>query len=198
MPKKSDNPSSRCASAQAEAHLIERIGKGCSRSFEELYRRYSGPLYSYALQSLGSSQDAEESIQDTFVRVWDKASQYRMEKSHPFTWIMMILRGNCIDLLRKRNAKRRGHSVELQAYHEPSIDAEKTFASLHLAETTEQVTRALDTLPEADRQCLELAVFGQISQNKISRQLNLPLGTVKTRIRRSLSKIRHLLNSHDA
>ena len=115
MPKRSDNPSSRCASAQAEAHLIERIGKGCTRSFEELYRRYSGPLYSYALQSLNSTQDAEESIQDTFIRVWDKASQYRTEKAHPFTWIMMILRGNCIDILRKRNAKRRGQSVNFKA-----------------------------------------------------------------------------------
>ena len=198
MPKKSDNPSPRCASAQAEAHLIERIGKGCSRSFEELYRRYSGPLYSYAYQSLNSSQDAEESLQDTFVRVWDRASKYKVEKAHPFTWVMMILRGNCIDILRKRNAKRRAKSVELKAVHEPSIDAEQTFASLHLAETTEQVTRALDTLPEGDRQCLELAVFGQVSQSTISHQLKLPLGTVKTRIRRSLSKIRHLLQSHDA
>ena len=110
----------------------------------------------------------------------------------------MILRGNCIDIIRKKNAKRRARSVELKSIHEPTIDAEKTFASLHLAETTEQVNRALETLPEADRECLELAVFGQISQNKISHQLNLPLGTVKTRIRRSLSKIRHLLKSHDA
>lgn len=198
MPKKSANPSPRCASAHAEARLIERVGKGCDRSFEELYRRYSGPLYSYAYQSLNSSQDAEESLQDAFVRVWDKASQYEMERALPFTWVMMILRGICIDTLRKRNAKRRAKSVELRAVHEPSIASEQTFASLHLAETTEQVTRALATLQKSDRLCLELAVFGQISQDKISRQLNIPLGTVKTRIRRSLSKIRHLLKSHDA
>lgn len=198
MPNQSANPSPRCASVQAEARLIERIGKGCTQSFEELYRRYSGPLYSYAYQSLSSRQDAEESLQDTFVRIWEIASQYQEKRAHPFTWAMIILRGTCVDLLRKRNAKRRAKSVELRAVDEPTIDPEQTFASLHLAETTEQVSRALATLPEADRRCLELAVFGQISQQKISYQLNLPLGTVKTRIRRSLSKIRNLLKSHDA
>lgn len=198
MPKKSANPSPGCASVQAEAHLIERIGIGCTHSFEDLYRRYSGPLYSYAFQTLNSRQDAEESLQDAFVRIWETAPRYNAGKSHPYTWAMIILRGTCINILRKRNAKRRAKSVELRSVHEPTVHPDQTFASLHLSETTKQVNRALETLPEADRRCLELAVFGQISQQKISSQLNLPLGTVKTRIRRSLGKIRNLLKSHDA
>jgi len=109
----------------------------------------------------------------------------------------MLIRGGCLDRLRQRKAKKRGRSVEFTALHEPSIDAEKTLSSLHFAETTKQVTRALSTLPECDRRCLELAVFGQLSQERIASKLNTPLGTVKTRVRRSLQKIRILLQGHD-
>ncbi len=182
----------------SEVRLLERIGRGNSQAFEELYQLYAGPLFSYARKSLATREDAEESLQDTFVKIWDRAHTYDEKLAAPFTWTMMILRGICMDKHRRLNAKRRGKSVELTAAPEPRVSAERTLESLHFAETAAQVSRALESLSQCDRECLELAVFGQISQEKIANQLNAPLGTVKTRIRRSLQKIRTLLKSHDA
>jgi len=180
----------------AEVRLIERVGRGNSYAFKELYQLYATPLFSYACQSLESREDAEEVLQDTFTRIWEKSHTYDSTRAKPFTWAVMILRGLCMDRLRRNGAKRRAKSVALSVAPEPFTNS--SLDRLHFAETASQVTEALAQLPEGDRQCLELAVFGELSQRTIARQLNAPLGTVKTRIRRSLQTIRQLLQTHDA
>ena len=92
--------------------LLRRIGEGQRAALQELYHLYSKPLYSYALKILGNQQDAEEVVQDAFVRYWKKAAKYDRSRSKPFAWAVMILRGICFDRLRQR--KKLSHPPTLQ------------------------------------------------------------------------------------
>ncbi len=180
----------------SESALMVRIGAGDKTALQELYHLYSKPLYSYAFKVLGCAQDAEEVVQDAFVRYWKKAASFDRSRSKPYTWAVMILRGICFDRLRQRN----------KLSHPPTIpDSEeslrrlpdRSIESLAFRETAQQVRSAISLLEPEERSCVELAVFGELSHSGIAEKLGRPLGTVKSQVRRGMNKLRHLLRAEE-
>jgi RNA polymerase sigma-70 factor (ECF subfamily) len=180
-----------------EAALLRRVGAGDRKALQELYHLYSKPLYSYALKVLGNEQDAEEVVQDAFVRYWKKAAKYDPARSKPFAWAVLILRGICFDRLRQR--KKLSHPPTLpdsERFLEKLPD--RSIESLAFRETAQFVRTAISRLAPEERSCIELAVFGEFSHSGIAEKLGRPLGTVKSQVRRGMGKLRHLLRPEDS
>ena len=181
----------RCFFLNAWRKVIAALSK-------KLYQVYSNPLYSYAFKMLGDQGESEEVLQDTFVRLWKKAAKFRPDASKPFTWTIMILRGLCLDRLRKRNVRSRVSVVEVSIIENMPVAGNKGIERLHFSELTRKVRKALHALNEEERRCVDLAIFGDATHPEIAEKLGQPLGTVKSRIRRGLIKLReHLKDIHD-
>lgn len=176
--------------ATEESSLITRIAAGDRDALRELYLRYSGPLYALALRMTGDPRDAEERLQDTFVKIWHNAPAYDASLSRPFTWAVTIARRTCIDALRRRD---RVPLVEL----DDAVTAEAASAAGNPREDTtrdddaSRVRAALGALPSDQRTAVDLAIFGALPQTEIARRMQQPLGTVKSWIRRGLQELRN-------
>jgi RNA polymerase sigma-70 factor (ECF subfamily) len=178
-----------------EARLFQRMAQGDHSALDELYAMYANPLFSYAYKMLGDQEESEEVLQDTFVRLWKKAGKFQPDISKPFTWSVMILRGLCIDRLRKRGTRARASLVGISftVVEDHVAQGNRGIERLYFSELTRKVRKALQQLNEDERHCLELVIFGEATHPEISDQLGQPLGTVKSRIRRGLIKLRELL-----
>ncbi len=177
--------------AADEACAIARMATGDATALRELYSVMATPIFSYALKSLGNREEAEEVLQDTFVRMWEKAATYDPSRSRPFTWAVLIARGLCWDRLRKSDRRPPSTSTTTSANGmrqeravEPNIEAR---------EELRRICDALQQLPQADRQAVEMAVFLQYTGQEIAQHTAEPLGTVKSRIRRGLLRLRHII-----
>ena len=176
-----------------EVRLFRRMANGDTAALTELYGLYANPLYSYAFKMLTDQEEAEEVLQDTFVRLWKKAAKFRPEASKPFTFSVMIVRGLCMDRLRKRNTRSKISIVGMTGVEDLAAPGNRGIERLYFSELTRKVRKAMQHLNEEERRCLELAIFGDATHPEISEQLGQPLGTVKSRIRRGLIKLRELL-----
>lgn len=179
-----------------ERALLQRIALKDTLALNELYRTYAGPLYSYALKMLSDREDAEEVLQDAFVRIWKKAKLYQSDRSKPFTWSVMIVRGLALDRLRRRHKKSALKSVPLDSVEEPHTEEQECLRHLFFSESSRLVEQALQTLPPAERSCLEMVIFSQTTHREIAQDTQQPLGTIKARIRRGLIKLRLALETH--
>jgi RNA polymerase sigma-70 factor (ECF subfamily) len=180
--------------------LIRLIMHARTEALSALYDRYGRLVFSLALNSVGDRATAEEITQDVFLRVWQRAGQYRSERGKVSTWLTGITRHRAIDQLRRDRAR---PAQPGQAWAEASTEAEDASGtgpeqSVVLAMEREQVHRALATLPEDQKQVLALAYFQGLSQSQIAAALELPLGTVKTRIRLAMQKLRQALGKDQA
>lgn len=174
------------ADPMTDGDLIARVGEGDSGAFEVLYRRYSRPVFALALRRLGDRGRAEDAVQETFASVWRSAGSYRQERGPGAPWLYAVARNAIVD-------RRRAFGDPVA---EPVDEASKDPGPLERAEsswTAWRVHRALAELPEHERQLIELAYWGGLSQSEIAEFLNVPLGTVKTRTRSALSRLADLL-----
>jgi RNA polymerase sigma-70 factor (ECF subfamily) len=173
--------------------LIARVAEGDRRAFELLYDRYSATVYGVVLRILGDRELAEDAVQEIFVRVWKRAASF--DRSRAFApWLFGIAHNYCIDELRRRRV--RPQPVYEDDEHPVLSDIPDEADVGEAAVLTDQrriVRAALDQLPEEQRQALILAYFGGLTQQEIATRLNNPLGTVKTRMRLGLQKLRSLL-----
>ncbi|HVU23270.1 MAG TPA: sigma-70 family RNA polymerase sigma factor [Opitutus sp.] len=179
----------------AEAFLLARIGAGDREAFRELYARYSIPLFSFAVRLVGDRGAAEELLQDAFVKIWRHAGDYDARKSRAFTWAVTILRRTCIDHLRARRSAPALSPLSPETAN--TIDfttAETARRSAEARETSQQVQRALAAAAPSQRRALELALFSELTHAEIARQLEQPIGTVKSWIRRGLLDLRATLS----
>lgn len=174
--------------------ILQKVGAGDERAFSQLYDRFSGPLFGLIRQMLDDERDAEDVLQDGFVYIWEKASSFDAAKSKAFTWAVMIFRNKAIDRLRSRGRRSRLHEaaaseMPLMMYSSgPGADdaaADKDRASL--------VRKALLALPAEQRRLVEFAFFKGETHQAIAETLGVPLGTVKTNIRRGLLRLRDIL-----
>lgn len=182
-----------------DQRLLQRLARRDSDAVAEIYARYSPVVFSYALRTVGNRQDAEEILQDTFVRLWEKAPEYRPELGRPFTWVFMMTRGLCLDRLRHT-----GRRLRRQQAAAPDLTAAADLLPAHAWPTIfsqdelRHVAASLQHLPVLDRRAVEMAVFLECTGAEIADQTREPLGTVKTRVRRGLARLRHLLkHTHD-
>jgi RNA polymerase sigma-70 factor (ECF subfamily) len=145
---------------------------------------------------MGDRPEAEEAVQDTFVRIWRRASSYNSAEGRPFVWAYSILRGICVDGLRRNGRQKRGGGLALETLSGREIGELWNSELIH-REVTEQIIKGMDELSEADRRCLELYIFHEFTHKEIATEIRSPLGTIKTRVRRSLLRLRELIK-HNA
>jgi RNA polymerase sigma-70 factor (ECF subfamily) len=176
--------------AAEEAWLIARIGAGDREAFRELYARYSGPLHALTLRMAGESRDAEELLQDVFLKIWRSAPAYDAGRARPFTWAVMIARRTCIDALRRRGGARRDVPVDAAGARADEAAVTPADATM-VGDDVARIRAALGAFPAEQRAALDLALFGGLAQAEIADRLQQPLGTVKSWIRRGLQELRN-------
>lgn len=172
--------------------LLERTGSGDEAAFAELYRRLAPRLYGYLRRMLWAEGDRQDVLQEVFLQIWHRATDYRREKSAAFTWAVLITRGRAIDRMRKLQRIER-LSDRLEHESPPEISVPEPSEDASYAEQKELIRSALDSIEPENRQPIELAFFKGCTQQEIAEQLQQPLGTIKARIRRGLLKLRKQL-----
>lgn len=180
-----------------DEELMAMIGEGRAEALESLYDRYAGPSYSLALRILGDRGAAEEVVQDTFVAAWRRSETYNPESGRVYSWLLGITRNRAIDELRRRSGPTRGGGVQSLLPGEASGLLRDPDASVSEAAWVSEVRSfiggALEKLPKDQREVLEMAYLGGLTQREIAERTGTPLGTVKTRTRLALKKLRKIL-----
>ncbi|HXY86208.1 MAG TPA: sigma-70 family RNA polymerase sigma factor [Gaiellaceae bacterium] len=172
--------------APTDGELIQRVGHGDAGAFELLYRRYARPVFGLALRRLGERMRAEDAVQETFAAVWRSAKTYKPERGPGAPWLYAVARNAIVDRARNRTDAP-GEMPEMASTElGPDERAEASFVSW-------RVHRALEDLPRTERDVLELAYYGGLSQSEVASFLDIPLGTVKTRTRSGLGRLAGLL-----
>jgi RNA polymerase sigma factor (sigma-70 family) len=178
-------------SEQLRAWLHGAAGRDAA-AFRKLYDATSARLYGFALRMLGKRELAEEALQDGFVAIWHHAGSYRSELAAPMTWMTTIVRNKAIDVLH-----RSGGEVELDAdpFDRKVMEALRDpgatpIDTLLLSREAKALAYCMAALEGLHRQVLGLAFFHDLSHSEVAQQMALPIGTVKTWIRRSLDKLR--------
>ncbi len=169
--------------------LMESIQAGQNEALEELHARYAALLKALIMKALHNDSDAEDMLQEVFIEIWNRAASYDPQLGRPLSWISTLARRRSIDRLRKRDAYCR---VEARFAEEMKICGEgwtHVHEELSHAERHEHLTRALATLPEAQRVVLQLAYREQMTQREIAKHTGIPLGTIKTRLELGLRKM---------
>lgn len=174
--------------------LMRLILRRQESALSELYDRYGRLVYSIGLNALGETQSAEEVTQDVFLRVWERAETYQADQGKVAAWLARIARNRAVDLIRRRSVRPESNSVaweegpgnEMASNHNVEQAAE-------LNEQQQHVRKAIAQLPPEQKQVLALAYFQGLSHQEIADRLNQPLGTVKTRVRLAMQKLRSLL-----
>jgi RNA polymerase sigma-70 factor (ECF subfamily) len=183
--------------APEDEALLARVAAGDSRALETLYDRYSRVVYGTALRILGAVEPAEEVVQETFWRVWRRSSTFQPGRGHVSAWILGIAHNLAIDELRRQRAR---PSPVYDSEDRPVLrdleDRRMDVAGVALeAEQRRLIIAALEQIPIEQREAIELAYFSGLSQSEIAERLQNPLGTIKTRIRLGLQKLRDILIS---
>jgi RNA polymerase sigma-70 factor (ECF subfamily) len=174
--------------------LVRLVVEQDVRALEALYGRYSRPVFSLALKILGDREVVEEVVQEVFLRLWTRASGFDPQRGKLLSWLLTITHHRAIDELRRRRGQPEveGLQEQLAAVEEPRADPSESYAHV---EERDAVQQALARLPEAQRKPIELAYYGGLTQVEIALALNEPLGTIKTRMRLGMQKLRSLLGS---
>ncbi|QIM19604.1 sigma-70 family RNA polymerase sigma factor [Leucobacter coleopterorum] len=161
---------------------------GDRTAFAALYDMMSGRVFGLILRVLVDRSQSEEVLQEVFLEVWQSAASFDQDRGHARSWILTIAHRRAVDRVRSATSRaRREEQVGLQNLHSPVASVED---HVQLLIDGSRATRALDTLPEAQRQTIVLAYFGGYSQREISALVGAPLGTIKTRMRDGLSRLR--------
>lgn len=177
-----------------DQQLLERIAAKDKDALNALYNRYMTPVYSLSLHMLKQPPLAEEVTQDVFLNIWLKASSFDASRGNPRSWIMSVTHHRVVDVIRSRRRTTtvtdpEGYdTLERLPSSEPPVEAQVA-QSLD----RERIMRALATLPDNQREVIELAYFEGYSQSEMAERLSQPLGTVKTRVRLAMQKLRTVL-----
>lgn len=178
-----------------DTDLLARIVQNDADALDLLYERYSRVVYSLALRMLRSAELAEDVVQETFWRVWRRSATFEGRRGSVASWIFGIAHNLSVDELRRQRAR---PSLVRDTPDDPIlstiVDAGAEVGDLALQnERRRQIRAALAQIPADQRQAIELAYFGGLSQSEIAERLQSPIGTVKTRIRNGLRRLREVL-----
>lgn len=185
-----ERPTDAAEQRAADARLLGRIRARDERAIEELYARYSGPLYSLAYQVTGAERFAQEVVQDVFMAVWRDAGRFDPARGALGPWLYSLARHKAIDLVRREQTHRkRAADVDLEL----EVAADDVDRDAWQNVRREKVVEAIAVLPDAQRVALELAFFAGLTHVEVADRLGIPLGTAKTRIRTALLRLRDVL-----
>jgi RNA polymerase sigma-70 factor (ECF subfamily) len=180
----------------ADEDLMPLVEVGDAEAFATLYDRHGRMAYSLAYRMMGEKQQAEDVVQEAFIKVWRSAGGYRVGRGSVRTWILSIVHNSGIDQIRSH--ARRGRMQDKVEASAPTTEPSEAFAETWRNTQQEQVREALNTLPQEQLKILELAYFSGYTRVEIAERLELPLGTVKGRMRLGLQKIRGFFQARGA
>jgi RNA polymerase sigma-70 factor (ECF subfamily) len=172
--------------APSDGDLIRRVARHDASAFETLYQRFARPVFGLALRRLGDRMRAEDAVQETFAAVWRSARTYKPERGAGAPWLYAVARNAIVDRARNRS------EPPAEAPDAPAVEAGPD-EHAEAAYVSWRVHRALEELPRNERDVIELAYYGGMSQSEVADFLNVPLGTVKTRTRSGLGRLADLL-----
>jgi len=174
------------------ARLVEGIRRGDEKSLAAFYDATSRWVYGLALKIVGEAAAAEEVVLDVFLQVWRRAASYQRERGSPESWLLAIARSRAVDRLRSGAAIRR-REEPLEAPFDRASGGPDPRRVTAEEERRERVARALASLPSEQKRAIELAFFQGLTHREVAAALAEPLGTVKTRIRLGMMKLRETL-----
>jgi RNA polymerase sigma-70 factor (ECF subfamily) len=170
--------------------LLLRVAERDRAAFELLYQRYVRSVFGLALRRLRDRQRAEDAVQETFTAVWRSARSYRPERGPAAPWLYAIARNAIVNRMRARHEPPADVPDLATSEPGPSDRAESSFVAW-------RVHRALEELPDKEREVVELAYWSGLSQSEVAEFLHIPLGTVKTRTRSALSRLAGVLEGEE-
>ena len=173
-------------------HLLDRIAAHDEAALKTLYEQTSSKLFGLALRVLGHRDWAEDVLQEAFITIWRVAGDYRASLSPPMAWMGLIVRSRALDLLRRRSADRAHltHELDDDIAHSIEGDSPNPMDTTQASEQAFALHQCLGRLENKQREVVSLAYLRDLSHGELAEQLKLPLGTVKTWIRRGLDQLR--------
>jgi RNA polymerase sigma-70 factor (ECF subfamily) len=180
---------------QNDRELLARIAQRDTAAFAQLYDQFSRILFSIAHQILRDPAQAEDVLQEVFLQVWNRASDFDPELGKPLTWVVTLTRNRAIDRLRAAKRTDRLLEAATEEAQARSDDAPDSATALMQLEAATRIRNALAQLPKQQRQAIELAFFRGLTQTEIASALKEPLGTIKARIRRGMLQLRQFLTN---
>ncbi len=187
---------------ESDRGLLDRVARGEEAALERLYDTYAPALYALAYRIAGERSDAEEIVLDSFAQAWRDARRFRAERGSVIAWLTTICRSRALDLVRARG--RRARLVSSAAAADPDAAPAMGGGSresggegeVERLERAKVVTEALRGLSSPQREAIELAYYAGLSHSEIAERLGEPLGTVKTRVRLAMEKLREVLRPY--
>jgi RNA polymerase sigma-70 factor (ECF subfamily) len=171
----------------SDAALVVAIGRWREDALAEVYRRHAGAAYALARRLLNDNQLAEEVLQEVFLRLWNTPERFDPERGSLRAYLLAQTHGRAVDLLRSETARRRREEREAREAPAFGDDIERQVVDLTVSEKVKEVVAAL---PTDERQAIELAYFGGHTYRQVAVMLEAPEGTVKSRIRSGLRRLR--------
>jgi RNA polymerase sigma-70 factor (ECF subfamily) len=186
--------------AAADAALIKRMALGDESAVGPLYDRYGQVLYALAYRIVALQADAEEVVAEAFAQAWREAGKFEAGRGSVGAWLATIARSRALDLVRARSRRIRITDTAAQSEPDGSLGMSRSqpdpATQAETAERRRQVAAALGTLADPQRQAIELAYFEGLSHSEIAERLQEPLGTIKTRVRLGMQKLRDVLRPY--
>jgi len=173
---------------EPDYRLMRRVALGEEDAVVELYSRYSSLVFKLSLQFLSNNAEAEDAVQEIFVRLWKTADRFDPRKAKLVTWVMLITRRHLIDRIRRKSVRPKQQEL-LDQHKESATDAQPS-ANMFKHERNALLWQALQELPELQRTVIERAYFQGFTLREVSRQIDAPLGTVKSALSRGLLRLR--------
>jgi len=171
----------------SDTALVVAVGRWHEDALAELFRRHAGAVFGLARRVLGDAGRAEEVVQEVFVRLWNQPERFDPERGSLRSFLLAQTHGRAVDVLRSDSARKEREENDARRAAEAGYDVEREVWDLAVAET---VRKALHSLPEDERRAIELAYFGGCTYREVAVALGAPEGTVKSRIRSGLKRLR--------
>ncbi len=182
------------ASVQEDMILLQRIAQKDSASFQAFYRKYGGLIFTAISNVLNDHHDSEDVMQEVLVQIWNKAHLYEPRKGKPLTWITTMARNRAIDRIRAKQRRSRLNDDFEQESRSGQLEFEESSADLFDAKERSHVLRhAVSRLTPDQQEAIVLTYFSGLTQAEVAEKLNEPLGTVKARIRRGVTRLESLV-----
>jgi len=174
------------------AHLLERCAKQDQIAFKQLYQLSSPKLYNLALHILHKPELAEDVLQESFIKIWQKADTYHLQRARGMTWMATIIRNKSFDVLRRLKVRPKEIEIQYEGLGFASTELEPDHQE-NLSQDIQRLLEYLRPLQPTQRECILLSHYYGYTHEELSEQLNIPLGTAKAWIRRGLETIRPCL-----
>lgn len=179
---------------EADINLLRRIGQRDVAAFQEFFKKFNGLLYTTIHRVLNDHEDSEDIMQEVLVQIWQKAHLYEPAKGKPLTWITTMARNRAIDRIRAKQRRSRLNDDFEQESRSVQPEFDEDTSDLTISRENDRVLQsAVMELTPDQREAIQLAYFGGLTQGEIAGKLQEPLGTVKARIRRGIQRLEQVV-----